>query len=106
MFERGFSTSLGRTFEECAKLIALQYHQTAIRGHSIKGMVSKSANDEVDNQVRSFEHAVEENKKRPTLEEMIQSVLAKAETKDEKISLIQKLTFSFRIRMAHNILLK
>ena len=90
MFERGFSTSLGSTFEECAKLIALQYHQNAVRGYNVTGKVSRSANDEIEHQVRAFEHAVEEGELRPTLQEMIEAVLVKSVANDEKIPLLAK----------------
>lgn len=90
MFERGFSTSLGSTFEECAKLIALQYHQKAVRGYNVTGTVSRSANDEIEHQVRAFEHAVEKGEQRPTLQAMIESVLEKSTTNDEKIPLLAK----------------
>lgn len=42
-FERSFSTKLGTTFEECARLIALDNHKYAERGHRITGRVSLKA---------------------------------------------------------------
>lgn len=39
-FERSFSTKLGTTFEECARLIGLEHHKHAERGYKIKGVVS------------------------------------------------------------------
>ncbi|OGJ55072.1 hypothetical protein A3D11_03285 [Candidatus Peribacteria bacterium RIFCSPHIGHO2_02_FULL_49_16] len=39
-FERSFSTKLGTTFEECARLIANDYHKSAIRGYRVKGTVT------------------------------------------------------------------
>src|SRR3989338_5891761 len=42
-FERSFSTKLGTTFEECARIIALNYHKYAERGHPVHGMVSNAA---------------------------------------------------------------
>src|SRR3990167_8173856 len=39
-FERSFSTKLGTTFEECAKLIANNYHKTAVRGYRVRGDVT------------------------------------------------------------------
>jgi len=42
-FERSFSTRLGTTFEECARLIALEYHKLAQRGHRVKGQISLKA---------------------------------------------------------------
>ncbi|MBI5177030.1 TdeIII family type II restriction endonuclease, partial [Candidatus Micrarchaeota archaeon] len=42
-FERSFSTRLGTTFEETAKLIALDVHGTAARSKAVTGKVPKSA---------------------------------------------------------------
>ncbi len=42
-FERSFSTKLGTTFEECAKIIAKANHSNAERSYRIKGVVSKKA---------------------------------------------------------------
>jgi len=42
-FERSFSTKLGTTFEECARIIALNHHKYAERGHPVHGMVSNAA---------------------------------------------------------------
>lgn len=39
-FERSFSTKLGTTFEECARLIANDYHKSAVRGYRVKGTVT------------------------------------------------------------------
>src|SRR5690349_23869708 len=36
-FERSFTTNLGTTFEECARLIALEHHADAKRGYEIRG---------------------------------------------------------------------
>ncbi|MEJ5252742.1 MAG: TdeIII family type II restriction endonuclease [Armatimonadota bacterium] len=51
-FERSFSTKPGTTFEECARLIASEHHQQAIRGYSMEGQVSQSALNEIENLVR------------------------------------------------------
>ncbi len=76
-FERGFSTSLGSTFEECARLIALEHHQEAHRNHALTGMVSRAAINEIEHQVARFEQAAESEGKapRPSLEQMINAVL-------------------------------
>jgi hypothetical protein len=42
-FERSFSTKLGSTFEECAKLIAQKFHIEANRTYEIKGKMHLSA---------------------------------------------------------------
>ena len=42
-FERSFSTKLGMTFEEVAKLIAQDYHAEAVRGYTVRGNVSTEA---------------------------------------------------------------
>lgn len=38
-FERSFSTKLGTTFEECARIIAQNYHKQVIRGYSVEGII-------------------------------------------------------------------
>ncbi len=42
-FERSFSTKLGTTFEECARLIALDNHKHAERGCRVTGQISLKA---------------------------------------------------------------
>ena len=42
-FERSFSTKLGTTFEECARLVALDNHKYAKRGHRVIGEISLKA---------------------------------------------------------------
>ena len=42
-FERSFSTKLGTTFEECARLIALDNHKDAKRGYRVEGKISLQA---------------------------------------------------------------
>ncbi len=42
-FERSFSTKLGTTFEECARLIALDNHKHAERGYRVTGQISLKA---------------------------------------------------------------
>lgn len=42
-FERSFSTKLGTTFEECARLIAKSIHKNAERGHRVRGTVTAKA---------------------------------------------------------------
>ncbi|WP_301664986.1 TdeIII family type II restriction endonuclease [Methanoculleus frigidifontis] len=66
-FERGFSTSLGNSFEGCARLIALQHHAKAERGHVLTGYVSRAAMDEIEHQIAAFESAAEQKGKKPAL---------------------------------------
>lgn len=42
-FERSFSTKLGTTFEECARLTAKVVHKSAERGYRVQGMVTEKA---------------------------------------------------------------
>jgi hypothetical protein len=47
-FERSFSTRLGTTFEECAKLIALDNHKEAERGKKLVGEISSNCRTEIE----------------------------------------------------------
>ncbi|GIV17538.1 MAG: hypothetical protein KatS3mg022_2973 [Armatimonadota bacterium] len=82
-FERSFSTRLGSTFEECARLIALQFHHDARRGYQLGGKVSHSALQEIERQVNLFEHV---SSSRPVMQEMVEAVLA-ARRNDDLIPL-------------------
>jgi len=81
-FERSFSTNLGSTFEECARLIALEHHADAKRGYEIKGFASSAAIYEIERQVAIYEHSAANKDIRPSFEKMIEAVL-KAQTQDE-----------------------
>jgi len=74
-FERGFSTSLGTTFEECARLIALDYHEDARRSFDLVNPVSKAAYDRIAHEVSFYEKASRRGLGRPRLSEMVRSVL-------------------------------
>src|SRR5437016_11426776 len=47
-FERSFSTSLGTTFETCAKLIAVDNHKEAERGKELLGKVTPKCLREIE----------------------------------------------------------
>ncbi len=47
-FERSFSTKLGTTFEECARLIALQTYAVAERGYSASGRMPAAATIKIE----------------------------------------------------------
>lgn len=74
-FERGFSTALGTTFEECARLIALEHHADAQRGYALAGEVSLSALGEIESQVARLDEAAARGESPPALADMIQRVL-------------------------------
>lgn len=73
-FERGFSTSLGTTFEECARLVALEHHRTASRSFDLRGTVSNAALSEIERQVATFERAASTGT-RLSLDGMVHAVL-------------------------------
>jgi len=75
-FERGFSSRLGTTFEECARLIALEHHKEVHRGYDLTSEMSQAAIAEVERQVAHFERVSQSGNPTPTLEEMIDAVLA------------------------------
>ncbi|RUS92457.1 hypothetical protein DSM106972_099040 [Dulcicalothrix desertica PCC 7102] len=81
-FERGLSTKLGNSFEECARLIALQHHQDARRSYDITAEVSLAAFAEAERQKEYYESAAEKGKSKPSLEKMITAVLNAQRTDD------------------------
>lgn len=81
-FERGFSTSLGTTFEECARLIALDHHQYAERGYDVTGSVSQASVNEIEHQVSLYDRDIREKTSKPSLTQMIAKVLAAREEGD------------------------
>ncbi|QOV21944.1 TdeIII family type II restriction endonuclease [Anabaenopsis elenkinii] len=74
-FERGLSTRLGNSLEECARLIALEHHQDVRRGYDIEAKVSNSAFAEVEIQKQNYESAVNKKQEKPNLRQMITAVL-------------------------------
>jgi Type II restriction endonuclease, TdeIII len=74
-FERGLSTRLGNSLEECARLIALEYHQDARRGYDIKAEVSVAAFAEAERQKEKYESIANRQQAKPSFEEMITAVL-------------------------------
>lgn len=83
-FERGFSTRLGTSLEECARLIALEHHQDAQRGYDIQAPVSRAACLEIEHQKRYYENIVK-GQSLPSLEQMIAAVLNGKITDDLEI---------------------
>ncbi|MBF2065087.1 MAG: TdeIII family type II restriction endonuclease [Calothrix sp. C42_A2020_038] len=81
-FERGLSTRLGSTFEECARLIALEHHQDARRSYDIEEKVSLAAFAEAERQKEYYESVVKAGKSKPSLEEMVTAVLNAQRTDD------------------------
>ena len=74
-FERGLVTRLGTSFEECAKLIALDHHRGAKRGYELKGAISADALAEIERQVAMFEHVASGGSARPSLSSLISNVV-------------------------------
>lgn len=75
--ERSFSTRLGSTFEECARLIAAQHHAEAIRNYKIQNQVSQAALDEINAQVAAFESMATRGQRLP-FDQMVREVLNKS----------------------------
>jgi hypothetical protein len=69
------STKLGNSFEECARLIALEHHQDVRRGYDIKAEVSLTAFAEAELQKQKYESAATNKPGKPSLEQMITAVL-------------------------------
>lgn len=69
------STRLGNSIEECARLIALEYHQKARRGYDVKADVSLAAFAEAECQKENYESSAKTGKAKPSLEKMIAAVL-------------------------------
>lgn len=70
-FERSFSTRLGTTFEESARLIALRHHAEAYRGYRIVTPLKAVALDTLEKQIERLDAG-----EQPSLAEMTQKVLA------------------------------
>lgn len=74
-FERGLVTRLGTSLEQCALLIARDRHFEAQRGYEVVGGVSTGALAEVDRQLEMYERTTSDPARRPSLDDMIASVL-------------------------------
>jgi len=74
-FERGLSTGLGNSYEECARLIALDHHQDVRRGMDFKLEVSLAAFAEAEIQKQKYESAVGKDGNKPSLKQMVGAVL-------------------------------
>lgn len=74
-FERGLSTRLGNSLEECARLIALEYHEDARRGYDLNAEVSIAAFAEAERQKEYYESVANRGRIKPSFEQMITAVL-------------------------------
>jgi hypothetical protein len=81
-FERGLSTRLGNSLEECARLIALEHHQDARRGFDLVSEISLSALAEAEIQKERYESATRSQIGKPSFEEMITFVLEAIKSND------------------------
>jgi len=88
-FERGLSTRLGNSLEECARLIALEHHQDVRRGYDVKAEVSNAAFAEAELQKQNYESAAKKEQAKPTFEQMITAVLNARCTDDLKTKVVR-----------------
>ncbi len=85
-FERGLSTRLGNSIEECARLIALEHHQEVHRARDITGTVSCAAWNEIVRQKKRYESASQKKQPKPSLDDMIEAVLNARHSDDLEIN--------------------
>lgn len=83
-FERSFSTRLGSTFEECARLIASQHYAEARRNYRVQAQVSQAAVDEINAQVAAFESMATLGARLP-FDQMVAAVLAKSTNQPDPV---------------------
>lgn len=88
-FERGLSTKLGNSLEECARLIALEHYQEVRRGYDIRAEVSLTAFAEAERQKEYYESAIKRQQAKPTLEQMITAVLNSRRLDDLEIKTVR-----------------
>ena len=85
-FERSFSSTLGTTFEECARLIALDHHEIVERNHDLSGEVSLAGINEIDHQVASFENVnLAVGGIKPTFQQIIDAIFRSQRSDDKEI---------------------
>ncbi|MEH2075751.1 MAG: TdeIII family type II restriction endonuclease [Nostoc sp.] len=88
-FERGLSTKLGNSFEECARLIALEHHQDVRRGYDIKSEVSLAAFAQAELQKQNYESAAKKEQAKPSFEQMITAVINACRSDDLEIKVVR-----------------
>jgi hypothetical protein len=88
-FERSFSTTLGTTFEECARLIALDHHKKAERSYDLTSNISTSAINEIEHQVSLFDRNSDASRIKPSIDDMIESVLNSRKTNDLELRTVR-----------------
>ncbi|MEC4989661.1 MAG: TdeIII family type II restriction endonuclease, partial [Oscillatoria sp. PMC 1068.18] len=81
-FERGLSTKLGSSIEECSRLIALESYSEVYRGYDLKANVSLAAFAEIEHQNQNYEFAKKGKQVKPTLEQMVTAILNARRTDD------------------------
>jgi hypothetical protein len=79
-FERSFSTRLGTTFEECARLIALDHYEEVRRGYDIHAPVNIAALNMIEQHVALFEHRTT---LRPKFDDLVESLVIAADQPQE-----------------------
>lgn len=74
-FERGLSTRLGNSLEECARLIGLEYNRDVRRGYDLTAEVSIAAFAEAERQKEYYESMANRGQAKPSFEQMVTAVL-------------------------------
>jgi hypothetical protein len=88
-FERGLSTRLGNSYEECARLIALDHHQDVKRGIDFNAEVSLTAFAEAEVQKEKYESVAKKKGKKPLFSQMVEEVINSRQNDDLSIKSIR-----------------
>ena len=73
---REFSAHVLPAFEEIARLVAVDFHDCAVRNYSITGEVRGSAIDEIEHQVSAYESLATGKGSKPSFSAMVEAVLS------------------------------
>lgn len=84
-FERSFSTKLGTTFEECARLVAESVHKNAKRGYRVQGVVMPAAIKRIEEITSEINHGGMKSKYPDFVKEIVE--LSKAGSGIERLSI-------------------
>ncbi len=84
-FERSFSTKLGTTFEECARLLAASVHKKAERGYRVQGAVTPEAIKRIEQIVSEVNNGGMKSKFPTYVREIVD--LSKGDSRIERLSI-------------------
>lgn len=88
-FERSLSTTMGTTFEECALLIASDHHAIAQRGYDLTGTINGETVQVIEEQITIRERLLESGEQLPTLDQMIEQVLARSSNEPKQMRTVR-----------------